>query len=76
MLLSLNLVQFLQQVFAGLEFDAGAWGDHATLAGAWIASQAFGLLPGGERAETLQGDRVTFLQGLGDDVQTGIDNIV
>lgn len=76
MLLSLNLVQFLQEVLARFEFDAGAWCDHAAFAGAWIASQAFGLLPGGERSETLQGDRVTFLQGLGDDVQTGIDNIV
>ena len=61
MLLSLILVQFFQQVFAGFEFDAGAWGDHAALAGAWIASQAFGLLPGGEDTETLQGDVLSVL---------------
>lgn len=76
MLLSLILVQFFQQVFAGFEFDAGARGDHATFTGAGITSQAFGLLPGAEAAETLQGDVLSVLQGLGDDLQTGIDNIV
>ena len=75
-LLSLIIVQFFQQVFAGLEFDTGAGGDHAIFTRAGIASETFGLLPGAEGTEALQNDRVTVLQGLGDDVQTGIDNIV
>ena len=76
MLLSLIIVQFFQQVFAGLEFDTGAGGDHAIFTRAGIASETFGLLPRAEGTEALQNDRVTVLQGLGDDVQTGIDNIV
>ena len=76
MLLSLIIVQFFQQVFAGLEFDTGAGGDHAIFTRAGIASETFGLLPGAEGTEALQNDRVTVLQGLGDDAKFGAAGLI